>query len=70
MFKRGDKVNVEGFQGRKAVLYVWDHREAGVFLCTEEGFQSKMRGGEAPVIGFPRHDIKGLFQGDGEETPT
>ena len=64
MFNRGDQVRVEGFQGHSAVLYVWDDRDAGVFLCTEEGFRSKMAGGDAVVVGYPHRDIQGLYRAD------
>ena len=67
MYKRGDKVNVQGFGGRQAVLYVWEERSTGLMLCTEEGFNSRTHGDPAPVVGFPYEDIKGLCNGWQEE---
>jgi hypothetical protein len=60
MFTRGDRVRVEGYGGRAAVLLVWEDFGRGVALCSEEGYQRLLEGAEAPVVGFPRSDIKGL----------
>ena len=66
MYSRGERVIVEGFQGKRAVLYVWEQKERGLMLCTAEGFGHRMKGVDAPVVGYPMQDIKGLYQ-DGEE---
>ena len=67
MYKRGDKVWVQGFGGQRAVLYVWEERRTGLMLCTERGFRRKMRGEPSPIVGFPHVDIKGPFDGKQEE---
>ena len=60
MYSKGDLVVVRGFGGREAILRVWEVRPKGCMVCTEEGFQARLRGGEAPMVGFPLCDIIGL----------
>lgn len=59
MYKRGDRVLVEGFRGDRAVLRVWDAYRHGLALCSEENYQHAMNGDEAKVLVFPMCDIKG-----------
>ncbi len=59
MYSRGDWVWVRGADGREAALIVWEVRRKGLLLCTQMGFQQLLQGKEAPVIGFPMHDILG-----------
>ena len=59
-YQRGDRVEVKGYKGKEAVLVVWREVRNGLLLCTEVGFRRKMSGEDAPVIGFPTGDIKGL----------
>lgn len=59
-FRRGDRVEVVGFAGARGVLIVWESREPrALLLCSEEGYARLRRGEEAPVVGFPMHDIVG-----------
>lgn len=59
MLVRGDHVKIQGFAGKEGELVVWEVREKGLMLCTDEGYQSLIEGREAPVIGFPLSDIVG-----------
>ncbi len=60
MYQRGDRVVVEGFGGRRAVLRVWEDRGRGLCLSSEAGYQRALAGDEgAPLVGYPRRDIKG-----------
>ena len=62
----GDRVEVAGIDGRSGVLRVWEQRERGVVLCTEAGFATLMGGGEAPLVGYPAEDVRGLALPTGE----
>ncbi len=66
VFRRGDQVEVAGIDGRSGVLRVWEQRERGVVLCTEAGFATLMGGGEAPLVGYPAQDVRGLALPTGE----
>ena len=59
-FQRGDRVLVEGYKGRRAVLRVWKVMERGMQLCSEERFNALQPGEIPPSVGFPMVDIKGL----------
>src|SRR5207249_1674885 len=56
-YNRGDRVEVEGYDGKRAVLIVWEVRPRGLLLCVEEGFQHLLSGREAPTVGFPFSDV-------------
>ena len=58
MFTKGQRVNVEGFKGRKAVLRVWEDRGHGLLLCSEAGYERASNGGDLVAVGFPMSDIK------------
>ncbi|MDP2953447.1 MAG: hypothetical protein Q8O76_09050 [Chloroflexota bacterium] len=62
MFRQGDRVVVQGFGSKEAVLRVWETRERGLLLCPEESYQQMLRGEEGAVIGFPMGDIRGLYE--------
>ena len=66
MYSRGDRVLVQGMGGKRATLVVWDERRSGLMLCTEKGFQGRIRGEDAPVVGYPYEDIMGLVDGEKE----
>ena len=59
MFNRGDRVRVQGYKGRQAVLRVWEDKGHGLLLCSEEGYERAMGGGELVAVGYPLDDIKG-----------
>ena len=63
MYNRGDLVHVVGFQGKKAVLRVWEVRKRGAILLTEDMYQKALEGEEINVLGFSWSDIKGLVEG-------
>ena len=70
IYQRGDRVEVSGFRGVRAVLRVWESREpAGLVLCTERGYYALRAGLEAALVGFPMQDIKGLARDEERETP-
>lgn len=58
MFSRGDRVRVEGFKKRTAILRVWDSLDKGLLLCSEASYQRANNGGELVAVGFPMSDIK------------
>jgi hypothetical protein len=58
--RRGDRVQVEGFGGRTGVLRVWNCFDHGLGLCSEDGYQRLEAGRQAPVVGFPRADVRGV----------
>lgn len=60
MFTKGQRVNVEGYKGRKATLRVWEDRGHGLVLCSEAGYARAAQGGEVVGVGFPMSDIRGL----------
>ena len=60
MYERGDRVRVEGFGGQTATLRVWEELGRGLVLCSEDGYERLTRGDEAPLVGFPWSNIKGL----------
>lgn len=62
MFKRGDLVQVQGWGGKRGILRVWEVRLKGLLLTTEEGFKKLLAGEEAPNIGYPMSDIRGLVK--------
>jgi hypothetical protein len=57
-FNKGDLVRVQGFGNREAVLRVWERRERGAILSSEDGYERLEAGEEAPMIGFPMRDIR------------
>ena len=59
MYEKGDRVQVQGFGGRTAVLRVWEQRERGLVLCSERSYQEALEGGELVAVGFPLADVKG-----------
>jgi len=59
MYKRGDRVLVEGYGGKTAVLRVWEVRGRGLLLCSEAGFSRAAEGEEVVAVGFPMVDIRG-----------
>ena len=59
MYKRGDRVRVHGFAGKRAVLRVWEDKGHGLLLCSEAGYQEAIKGGELIAVGFPIADIEG-----------
>ncbi len=59
MYKKGDRVRVEGFGGRTAILRVWEERRRGLVLCSEDGYKEAVEGGELVAVGFPLTDVKG-----------
>jgi len=63
MYQRGDRVLVEGFGGRQAVLRVWEDRGSGLALTSESGFERLASGDdEAPIVGYPCGDVRGLAE--------
>ena len=60
MFTKGQRVKVEGFKGRKAILRVWEDRGHGLVLCSEAGYTKATEGGELVGVGFPMSDVIGL----------
>ena len=60
MFTKGQRVKVEGFKGRKAILRVWEDRGHGLLLCSEAGYSRAAEGGALVGVGFPMSDIRGL----------
>jgi hypothetical protein len=70
MYERGQRVIVEGYNGRRAVLRVWDDRGRGVALSTEEGYKRLLAGdSDAPLVGFPRRDIVRVTASSSEPEP-
>ncbi len=65
MYERGDQVLVQGYDGKTAVLRIWESLGRGLLLCTEEGYHRKMSGQEAPAVGFPLWDVVSLVRGEG-----
>ena len=63
MYQRGDRVLVEGFLGRQAILRVWEDRGEGLSLTSESGFARLESGDqEAPIVGYPCGDVRGLAE--------
>lgn len=63
MYTKGDRVAVEGLHKRTATLRVWDIKERGLLLCTDQGYDFGTMTGEEPIaVGFPWSDIKGLVE--------
>lgn len=60
MVSRGDRVKIQGFRGKTGELIVWESRDQGLLLCTEQGYRLLLQGIEAPIVGFPMCDIMGL----------
>ena len=59
MYQRGDRVEVEGFGGDRAILRVWEVRQRGLIVCTEEDYQNALSGDGLPMaLGFPFDDIR------------
>lgn len=59
MYERGEQVIVEGFGGRRAILTVWEDRGRGLALSTQDGYARLLAGEDAPIVGFPRGDVRG-----------
>jgi hypothetical protein len=66
MYQRGDWVRVEGYGGRVAILRVWESLGGGLALCSEAGYQRMSRGEDAPEVGFPLSDVKGVVSDTGQ----
>ena len=49
-----------GYEDKEALPVAWGGVKNGVLLCTEESFRRRISGEDAPAIGFPFSDIKGL----------
>ncbi len=62
MYKLGDRVLVEGYGGKTAVLRVWEVRRRGLLLCSEPSFARAAEGEEVVAVGFPMADIRGLAE--------
>ena len=60
MFQRGDRVQVVGFRGRRAILRVWEDKGRGLLLCSDATFRRAEQGAELIAVGFPMCDIVGL----------
>lgn len=58
MFQKGDRVRVQGFGGRSAVLRVWEDRGKGLLLCSESSYEAALKGAELVAVGFPMADVK------------
>ncbi len=55
MYQRGDRVVVEGYAGRRAILTVWEDRGRGIALSTDKGYQRLLAGDpSAPWWAFRR----------------
>ncbi len=60
MYERGQRVVVEGLDGRQTILRVWEDRGRGLTLSSEGGYERALAGDpEAPLVGFPRRDVRG-----------
>jgi hypothetical protein len=71
MYQRGDEVIVEGYGGRRAVLTVWEDRGRGVTLSSAEGYARLVAGDlDAPLVGFPRQDVKGRVSPSEQPQPS
>jgi hypothetical protein len=55
---RGQTVVVKEFNGLPLVVRIWEVRDSGVFIHSEEEFNRRMRG-EKPLdpVGFPYEDV-------------
>ncbi|GEM_PF-2700820 len=60
MFKQGDRVVVQGFLQKWAILRVWRVGDKGIWCCTEDGYKRKLAGEDAPTVGYPTSDVRGL----------
>lgn len=69
MYERGEQVIVEGFGGRRAVLTVWEDRGRGMALSTPDGYARLLAGEDAPIVGFPRGDVRGRATASPSEPP-
>jgi hypothetical protein len=59
MYARGDRVVVQGYNGRRAVLRVWEQRGQGIVLSSEAGYFRAIAGDDdAPLVGFPLSDVQ------------
>ena len=58
MFFRGDRVRIEGFKKRTAILRVWESLDRGLLLCSEASYEQARTGGELVAVGFPMSDVK------------
>jgi hypothetical protein len=59
VYERGTRVIVEGKGGRRAVLTVWEDRGRGLTLTSDAGYKRLIDGEDAPLVGFPKHDVVG-----------
>ena len=60
MYQQGDRVEVEGLGGRRAVLRVWQDHGHGLTLSSEAGYVRALAGDpDAPLVGFPKRDVRG-----------
>lgn len=71
MLGRGTEVTVRGYRGRLLRRRIWQDADAGVLLCSEEGYQRAVLTGEEPLwVGFPKSDIVDVHdtghQGNGD----
>jgi len=70
LFNRGDCVRVRGYGGKEAVLRVWEERDRGLLLCSEEGFHRMVDGGELVLVGYPMSDIAGRITASSADEET
>ncbi len=59
MATRGDRVLVQGYKGREAILRVWETKVGGLLLSSEDGYRRLVEGDQtAPLVGFPARDVQ------------
>ena len=60
VYQRGDRVRLEGFDGRKSILRVWLIGSRNLAVCTEEEYaRSSKQGGIRTTFLIPLTAIKG-----------
>lgn len=68
MYERGERVIVTG-RGSETVLVVWEDRGRGLVLTSDAGYRLALAGDpNAPLVGFPRRDVRG--RADASAGPT
>ena len=62
MYAKGDRVVVQGLNNKTAILRVWDVKEHGLLLCTDEGYHlGIITGGRAHSGRVPYVRYKGFI---------
>lgn len=56
-FERGEAVMVKTFDRGTVERVVVEDRPECVLISTKDGLAALDRGEDAPVLGFPRHDV-------------